>query len=167
MSGRISIDNLAASVRDWVEESLGFLLKSPLPPGSVRLTGYGGWVDPPSVPEVGLVVQFWGEGEGEIALLASRATAAAFVARFVPGTPPAAGSREEMRLVKGTLGEILNILSSKILSAFSQDRRHQRLTTPSCIFGRELFIVPENGETAAVGVVTPFGRLDFHLRLGP
>lgn len=153
---------LPEHVRAWVEEILGFLLKAPLPGGSVRPAGSA---DPTVSPEVGLVVQYWGEDEGEIVLLASRSTAAAFITRLGRPAPPA-GGEEEMRLMKGTLGEMLNIFSSRLLEAHSGGGRHRRLTTPSCIFGRDLSIVPEDDETASVGIMTPFGRLDFHLRLG-
>ncbi len=162
MSERLLPHNLPERVRDWVEETLGFLLKAPLPGGNVRLAGP---TDPPAAPEVGLVVQYWGEDEGEIVLLASRGAAASFIARLGRPAPPPGGG-EEMKLVKGTLGEMLNIFSSRLLAAHSPGGRHRRLTTPSCIFGKDLCIAPEDGETAAVGVVTPFGRLDFHLRLG-
>jgi CheY-specific phosphatase CheX len=159
-----ALKTMPGFIRDWVEEILGFLLKSPLPAGGVRLAEGAG---PESGPEIGLVVQFWGGGEGEIVLLASRRTARAFLDRLGRAPAAAPGGPEEMKLIKSSLGELLNVLSAKLLSAYAERGRPQRLTTPSCIFGKELVIIPEDGETATVAVDTPFGRLDFHVRLGP
>jgi CheY-specific phosphatase CheX len=157
--------DLPRSIRDWLGEILGFLLKKPLPRRSVRLLKR---IARPPGPEIGLIIQLLGEGEGEIVLLASRETARSLIARLFPERRPAADSPEEMALVKSSLGEILNILSAKLLSCISDRDRLRRVTTPSCIFGRDLFIMPEDfGEhsgAARIAVETPFGRIDIYTR---
>jgi CheY-specific phosphatase CheX len=151
-------------IREWIAEIIGFLLKEPVARDGVCLASTS---DRAVLREVGIVIQFWGGSGGEIVLLASRATARAFAVRLASAAPPAPGSAEEMKLIKGSLGELLNILSAKILSAYCAPHTRHRLTTPSCIFGRELFISEPGEDSASVAVDTPFGRLDIHLRMDP
>ena len=139
----------------WLREALPIILKKDIPPGEIRRVpaktaqGYG---------EIAMVCQFVGDIEGEMTLLTSRKTAAAMVDVISPR--PASGTVEEVQILKKCLGELLNVLMSKMLARCKEYYDVLRVTTPSCIFGADLEIEPSQEGTMATSFETPFGGLD-------
>jgi CheY-specific phosphatase CheX len=142
----------------WMREALPFLLKQEMPHHAIRRTR--GRADQ-GQGEIGMICQFVGDIEGEMTLLASRKTAFALAAALAPHPPV----DDEIQLLKCSLGELTNVLMSKLLARYKEYYRVLRVTTPSCIYGGNLVIEPSAEETSVTAFETPFGRLDIIISL--
>ncbi|HEQ71444.1 MAG TPA: hypothetical protein ENN69_03055 [Spirochaetia bacterium] len=154
---QLSRDSFQAMICTMLEESISFLQRAPAAPGVVR-------PKEPTLPasprQVALLVQFIGVQEGELMLLTSRETASAFARACRATYGGSTTSAAEMHEIKHSLGELLNIVSSRLLSRVMSQNSVQRVTTPSCLFGTALELTPSVPSSLSAAVITPFGQME-------
>ena len=116
--------------------------------------------------EVALVIHFTGGLNGKIILSCSFNTALK-ISKKISGCKQETEikPKEQKQFLKDNLGELINMLSGKIVYIFQKEYGTTRITTPTIIIGSKLIVSIYSEKSIYTYLELPFGKIELTLTL--